>query len=97
MATNFVGKIDIQSTPLVRMTLARAARPVLPAYDKKGNCYTGRRQTNYLIRWTQPNQLSNKLTLIIRRLEGYPDGLQSGFALHLVLKRKIVLVDSNII
>ena len=76
---------------VVRMTLARAAPPV---YDKKDSCYTGRRQTNYLIQWTQANKLSN--TLIINRpLEGYPDGLQSGFALHLVLKQKIVLVDSE--
>ena len=45
---------------VVRVTLARAAPP---AYDK-GNCYAGRRQTNYLTRWTQANQLSNKLTLV---------------------------------
>ena len=48
VATNFVGKIDLHSNLVVRMTFARAA---LPAYDKEGNCYAGRRQTNYLIRW----------------------------------------------
>jgi len=51
---------------VVRMTLARAAPP---AYDKKDSCYTGRRQTNYLIHWTQANKLSNTL-IINRRLEG---------------------------
>jgi len=30
---------------VVRVTFARAAPP---AYDNKGNCYAGRRQTNYL-------------------------------------------------
>ena len=64
------------------MKFARAAPP---AYDKKGNCYAGRKQTNYLIRWTQANKkLSNRLTIINRHLEGQPSGLQSGFALHLV-------------
>jgi len=67
---------------VVRMTFAMAAPP---AHDKKGNCYAERRQTNYLIRWTHANQLSNKLTIINMRLQGYPGGLQSGFALHLVL------------
>jgi len=52
---------------VVRMTFARA---VAPAYNKKGNCYAGYRQTNYLIWWTQANQLSNKLTIINRQLEG---------------------------
>jgi len=51
----------------VRVTFARAAPP---AYDKKGNCYAGRRQTNYLFPWTKANQLSNKLTIINKRLEG---------------------------
>ena len=46
------------------MKFARAAPP---AYAKKGNCYAGRRQTNYPIRWTQANQLSNKLTIINMR------------------------------
>ena len=43
------------------MTFARAAPP---AYDKKGSCYAGHRQTNYLMQWTQANQLTdnNKLT-----------------------------------
>ena len=49
------------------MTFARAAPP---AYENKSNCYAGRRQRNYLIRGTQENQLSNKLTLINRRLDG---------------------------
>ena len=53
VATNFVGKIDLHSNLVVRMTFARAAPP---AYDKKGNCCAGRRQTNYMIRWTQANQ-----------------------------------------
>ena len=83
MATDSVGKIDLQSTSLVRVSFARASPP---AYDKKGSCYAGRRQTNYLIRWTQANQLSNKLTIINRRLEGQPGGLPSGLALHLVCK-----------
>jgi len=48
------------------MTFARAAPP---AYDKKGNYYAGCGLANYLIRWTQANQLSNKLTIINRRLE----------------------------
>jgi len=50
MATNFV---DIPHL-LVRMVFARAAPPA------DDNCYAGRRQTNYLTRWTQVNQLSNK-------------------------------------
>jgi len=41
---------------VVRVTFARAA---LPAYDKKGYCNAGRKQTNYLIRWTQANQLTD--------------------------------------
>ena len=57
-----------KSTPsthrVVRMTFARAAPP---AYDKKSNCYAGRRQTNYLTRWTQANQLANQLTIINKR------------------------------
>ena len=46
---------------VVRTTFARAAPP---AYDKKGSCYAGHRQTNYLMQWTQANQLTdnNKLT-----------------------------------
>jgi len=52
---------------VLRMAFARAAPP---AYNKKGNCHAGRRQTNYLIRWTQENQLSNRLTMMNRRLEG---------------------------
>ena len=66
------------------MAFARAAPPV---YNKIGNCYAGRKQTNYPIRWTQANQLSNKLTISNRRLEGQPGGLQSGFALYLVWQR----------
>jgi len=42
---------------VLRLTFARAAPP---AYDKKGNCYEGHGQTNYLIRRTQANQSSNK-------------------------------------
>jgi len=49
---------------VVRVTFARAAPP---AYDKKGNCCAGRRQTNYLIRWTQANQLNDQLAMISRR------------------------------
>jgi len=50
MATNFVGKIDLQFVPcVVRVAFARA---VPPAYDKNSNCYTGHIQTNYVIRWT---------------------------------------------
>ena len=49
-------QIDLHSNLVLRMTFARAA-PL--AYDKKGNCYAGRRQTNYLIRWTQANQLTS--------------------------------------
>jgi len=56
VATNFVGRIDLQYYLVVRMTFARAAPP---AYDKKGNCYAGRRQTNYLIRRTQANHLTD--------------------------------------
>jgi len=41
---------------VVRVTFARAAPP---AYDKKGYCNAGRKQTNYLIRWTQANQLTD--------------------------------------
>ena len=66
---------------VVRMTFARAAPP---AYDKKGNCYAGRRQTNYLTRWTHANQLTDQLTIINRRRGGKADGLPTGFALHLV-------------
>jgi len=83
VATNFVGKIDLQSTPcVVRMIFARAAPP---AYDKKGNCCSGRRQTNYLPdSWTQENQLNNKLIIINGRKRDSRIVLQSGFALHLV-------------
>ena len=74
VAASLVDKIDLQSTAC--MTFARAAPP---AYDKKGSRYAGRRQTNYLIRWTQASQLSNKLTIINRRLEnsraGYSQAL----------------------
>jgi len=49
---------------VVRVTFARAAPP---AYDKKGNCCAGRRQTNDLIRWTQANQLTDQLAIIYRR------------------------------
>ena len=52
-------------------------------------------ETNYLIRWTQANQLSNKLTVINRRLEGQPGGLQSGFALHLLESVLVVGVTSS--
>jgi len=50
--TQFFGQIDFQSMHLqfVRIAIARAAPA---AYDKKCNCRAGRRQTNYLIRWTQ--------------------------------------------
>ena len=47
------------------MTFARAAPP---AYDKKIGCYAGRSQTNCLIRWTQANQPSNRLTIISYRM-----------------------------
>jgi len=69
VTTNFVGRGEWASNPhlVVRMTFARAAPP---AYVKKGNCYAGRRHKNYLLRWTQANQLSNKLTIVNRRLEG---------------------------
>jgi len=61
-------QINLQYTPVVRMTFARAAPP---AYDKKGNRYAGRRQTNYLIRGTQANHLTDQLTIkITRRREG---------------------------
>ena len=46
----------------LRMTFARAAPP---AHDNKGNCCAGRRQTNYLTRWTQANQLTDQLNKII--------------------------------
>jgi len=72
VATIFVVKIDLHFTPcIIRMTFARAATPT---YDKKGNCFAGRRQTNYLIRWMQANQLCNKLTLINRRRGDKPMG-----------------------
>jgi len=64
VATSFVGKIDLQYSPIVRMTFARAAPR---AYNKKRNCCAGRRQTNYLTRWTQANQLTDQLTVINRR------------------------------
>jgi len=84
-ATNFVGKIDLQSSQnphtVVRVTFARAASPT---YDKKDSCYAKRRQTNYLIRWTQANQLSNKLTTINRRFEGQPGGLGYSQALRCI-------------
>ena len=41
-ATNFVGKIYLRYL-VVRMTFVRAAPP---AYNRKGNSYAGRRQTN---------------------------------------------------
>jgi len=64
VTTNFVDKIGLLPSPhlAVRMTFARAAPP---AYDKKGNCYAERRQTNYLTRWTQANQLTDQLTIIL--------------------------------
>jgi len=62
VATNLWTKSTYNSHLVVHMRFARAAPP---AYDKKA----GRRQTNYLIRWMQANQLSNKLTTINRRLE----------------------------
>ena len=46
----------------LRMTFARAAPP---AHDNKGNCCAGRKQTNYLTRWTQANQLTDQLNQII--------------------------------
>ena len=53
---------------VVPMTFAWVAPP---ANDKNGNCSAGRRQTDYLIRRTQVNQLSNKLAIVNnRRLEG---------------------------
>jgi len=42
------------------------------------------------IRRTQANQWGNTLTIINERLEGYPSGLQSRFALHLVFIVNIV-------
>ena len=57
---------------VVRMTFARAAPP---AYDKKGNCYAGRKQTNYLTGWTQANQLTDQLTISNRRRGGLAGGL----------------------
>ena len=44
----------------------------------------GVRQEVQVLRWTQANQLTGQLAIIDRRLGGYPGGLQSGFALHLV-------------
>ena len=35
VATDFMGKIDLLNTLVVRMTFATAT----PAYDKNGNCY----------------------------------------------------------
>jgi len=64
VATNFVDKSTCIPHLVVRMTFARAAPP---AYDKNGNCYPGRMQTYYIIRWTQANQLSNKLSITSRR------------------------------
>jgi len=52
---------------VVRMTFAGAAPA---AYDKKGNCYTGRRQTNHLAQCTQANRLTDQLTVINRRRGG---------------------------
>jgi len=37
--------------------------------DKKGNCYAGHGQTNYLTRWTQANQVIDQLTIINKRRE----------------------------
>ena len=48
VATNFVGKIDFRTHFVVRVTFSRTA---LPAYDKKGSCYAGRRLTNCLTGW----------------------------------------------
>jgi len=64
VATNFVDKSTCIPHLVVRMTFARAAPP---AYDKNGSCYAGRMQTYYIIRWTQANQLSNKLSITSRR------------------------------
>jgi len=52
---------------VVCMTFARAAPP---AYDKKDNCCAGRKQTNYLTRWTQANQITDQLTITSRRRGG---------------------------
>jgi len=55
VATNFVGKIDLQSTPFTSRDIHQRVLFMFylaPAYDKKNSCYAGRRQTNYLIRWT---------------------------------------------
>ena len=75
VASNFVGKnnnsnlwpvpvcVCVSVCHAVCMRFAMAAPP---AYDKKGNCYTGRWQINDLIRWTQANQLTDQLTIINR-------------------------------
>ena len=56
MATNFVSKMISNAHLVVCMTLARVAPQ---AYDKKGNCYVGRRQTTYLTQWKQVNELTD--------------------------------------
>ena len=82
MATNFVGKIDFQSTPCnIRQGGASGIR-------QEGKLLR-RAQANKLPdSMTQSNQLSNNLTIINRQLEGQPGRLQSGFALHPVLDAK---------
>ena len=90
---NFVGISNARDLDVAELTrvifftrawvLARTPCPYLcpcrsACHKSMYYCYTGRRQTNYLIRWTQANQLSNELTIINQRLQGQQGGLQLG-------------------
>jgi len=61
LATDFVGQRPNPHN-CVRVTFARAA------YDKKCKCCAGRRRTDYLIRRTRANQLTDQLAVINKRL-----------------------------
>ena len=73
VATNFVGKIDLQSTHLTWLS-SRAIREISACREKVCECnccmLLRRRQTNYLIRWTHANQLTEHLTIIYWRRGG---------------------------
>jgi len=57
LAANFVG--ELAKLPQSTQLTLRAVREI-SAQDEKCNCC---RHTNYLIRWTQANQLSDQLTI----------------------------------
>ena len=64
-----------------------------PAYENKGNCNAGHRQTNYLTQCTGGRGgEKNQLTIINRQRVGWAGGLLTGLALHQV----VIIIRRNV-